>query len=86
MGSFSVYTPIVENGKKKIVVQHDPLREVRVGSLVEIQIPNGIGRDGQEYKTVKARVHMVLPTHVVCVVGNREGHPHVAERFRVIRW
>jgi hypothetical protein len=62
------------------------LRRPRRGSLVEIQIPNGIGRGGQEWKTVQAKVHMVEPTHLVCVVGKREAHPYVAETYKLIRW
>jgi hypothetical protein len=57
----------------------------RVGSLVWIQIPNGIGRHGQEWKEVKARVHIVCPTHLVCVVGGREARPYCAESYRLIR-
>jgi hypothetical protein len=61
-------------------------KTARVGSTVLIQIPNGIGRHGQEWKEVKARVHMVTPTHLVCVVGKREAHPYVAESYRLVKW
>ena len=61
-------------------------RVARVGSLVEIDIPNGIGRNGQEWKAVRAHVKMVLPTHLVCMVGNREAYPYCAETYKLIRW
>lgn len=61
-------------------------KDVRVGSSVAIQIPNGIGRFGQEWKTVKAKVKMVLPTYIVCMVGNNEAHPRVAESWKLLRW
>jgi hypothetical protein len=65
-------------------------KQARVGSLVEIQIPNGLGiKNGkvfQEYKTVRARVHLVMPEHLVCVVGKRFGHPYCAESHKLIRW
>jgi hypothetical protein len=62
-------------------------KEARVRSIVEIQIPNGRGRFGQEWKSVKARVHMVLPTHLVCVLLGASGaRPYLAETYRLIKW
>jgi hypothetical protein len=69
-----------------VKVQH----EARVGSLVQISIPNGLklvgGRAVPEYKEVRAKVKMVFPTHLVCVVGKRYGHPYVAEAYKLIKW
>ena len=62
------------------------IREARRGSLVDIQIPNGMGRNGQAWKTVHARVHMVTPMHLVCVVGGREARPYCAETYKLIKW
>lgn len=61
-------------------------KTARVGSLVEIQIPNGRSLTGQQWKSVKARVHMVLPTHLVCVVGKREARPYCAETYKLLKW
>ena len=64
-----------------------PVRLARVGSIVLIDIPNGIGRYGQEYKTVKARVAMVQPTHLVCVlVGASGARPYCADIYKLVKW
>jgi len=63
------------------------VRSARVGSLVLIDIPNGLGRNGQEYKSVRARVAMVQPTHLVCVlVGSSGARPYCAESYKLVRW
>ena len=65
-------------------------RTARVGSLIEAEIPNGLGiRNGktfQEYKTVRMRVYIVNPDSLVCAVKGREGHPYVVESYKLIRW
>lgn len=63
-------------------------KTARVGSIVLIDIPNGQGRHGQEYKEVKAKVHMVLPTHLVCrlLSDKRGANPRVAESYKLVRW
>jgi hypothetical protein len=61
-------------------------KQARIGSWVLIDIPNGRGRNGQEWKEVKARVHMVLPTHLVCVVNGREARPYCADSYKLTKW
>lgn len=62
-------------------------RNARVGSLVRINIPNGLGRMGQEWKEVRARVHIVMPTHLVCrVLGTSGAHPYCAETYTLEKW
>ena len=49
----------------------------RPGDKVRFLVPNGIGRDGVEYKTVTGRVVMVFNTHLVVNLGGRYGRPGV---------
>jgi hypothetical protein len=50
---------------------------IRPGDRVALQVPNGIGRYGQEYKTVSGRAVMCFDTHVVVNLGGRYGTPGV---------
>lgn len=65
-------------------------KTARVGSTVEIEIPAGLGiRNGrtfQEYKKVRARVYIVMPTHLVCATKGREASPYCAETYKLIKY
>jgi hypothetical protein len=56
------------------------LSEVRHGDKVTILIPNGIGRNGQEWKAKTGRAVMrgALPGSWVLNMGGRYGTPGVA--------
>ena len=63
------------------------VHDARVGSIVRIDVPNGIGRNGQEWKEIRARVHMVTPTHLVCrKLGTSGAHPYCADTYRLEKW
>lgn len=49
------------------------------GDKVKFLIPNGIGRNGVEWKEKTGRVVMVFPTHLVVNGGGRYGTPHVVD-------
>lgn len=48
-----------------------------VGDRVRFSVPNGIGRNGVEYKAVSGRVVMVFPDRLVVNMGGRYGKPGV---------
>lgn len=66
------------------------IKTPRIGSIVLIDIPNGLklvnGRAVPEYKEVKARVHIVMPSHLVCVVGKRQARPYCADTYKLVKW
>lgn len=67
------------------------IKTPRVGSIVLIDIPAGKGicngRIFQEYQEIKARVHIVMPTHLVCSkVGSSGAHPYCAEAYKLVKW
>jgi hypothetical protein len=72
----------VDNNSMKTITNKTPRR----GSVVMIDIPNGRGRYGQEWKEVKAVVQIVCDTHLVCVVGGNYARPYCAESYRLIKW
>lgn len=52
-------------------------KNLRPGQRVTFLVPNGIGRNGQEWKKKTGRVVMVFDTHAVINGGGRFGTPHV---------
>jgi hypothetical protein len=48
-----------------------------VGDRVRFLVPNGLGRDGVDYKVASGRVVMKFPTHLVVNMGGRNGKPGV---------
>lgn len=66
-------------------------KPVRAGSLVEIQVPNGLslvnGRTVQDWKKIRARVYIANDDGtIVCAKKGHEARPHVAEYWKVIRY
>lgn len=47
------------------------------GDMIRFVIPNGVGRDGIEYKTIKGRAVICLEDHVVVNIGGQHGTPKV---------
>lgn len=61
---------------------------IRPGDRVTILIPNGIGRNGPEFKEVTGRT-VIAPNgrdqlHAVINTGN-EARPYVADKFNIVR-
>lgn len=57
----------------------------RVGDRVTILVPNGIGRNGQEWKEATGRVVMKFATHCVLNMGGRFGTPGIASEHNTVR-
>jgi len=57
----------------------------RPGDRVTILIPNGIGRDGQEWKEATGKAVICSGTHVALNMGGQHGTPGVATPENVIR-
>lgn len=53
------------------------LADVRPGQRIKYQRPNGIGRNGQEYKVATGKVTMNRGTHLVVDAGGRFGRAAV---------
>jgi hypothetical protein len=51
----------------------------RPGDKIKFLVPNGIGREGVEWKAKSGKVVMVFPTHVVVNGGGKYGTPHVVD-------
>lgn len=68
----------------------DLIREIRIGSTVTIRVPNGIGRDGQEWKEAKGRATIVNflrdPANLTVALnmGGRFGTPGVATVSNIV--
>ena len=58
---------------------------LRPGRRVTFLIPNGIGRNGQEWKEKTGRVVMAFPTHVVVNGGGRYGTPYVVNENNFLK-
>lgn len=59
----------------------------RAGSIIETLIPNGMGRNGQEWKKVRAKVYIVSPNHVAArILGTSGARPIVADTYTVVRY
>ena len=58
---------------------------IRPQDRITFLIPNGIGRNGQEYTTKTGRVVMVFPTHVVVNGGGRYGTPYVVTQENFVK-
>lgn len=55
------------------------------GDMVTINVPNGIGRHGVEWKQRRGRVVMRFATHLVLNGGGRHGTPLVATPENYVR-
>ena len=49
----------------------------RVGDRVRFLVPNGIGRDGREFKVASGKVVLAYPDRLVVNMGGRYGQPWV---------
>jgi hypothetical protein len=59
--------------------------KARRGDTVVINVPNGIGRNGPEFKHARGRVVMAFSTHLVLNGGGRYGRPLVADATNYVR-
>lgn len=53
-------------------------KDIRVGDRVTIKVPNGIGRDGVEYKESTGRATIISDGHVALNMGGKYGTPGLA--------
>jgi hypothetical protein len=60
------------------------LASIRPGDRVTILVPNGFGRNGQEYKEASGRAVIVSPGHVALNMGGRYGTPGVATESNIV--
>ena len=58
---------------------------IRVGDRVTILVPNGIGRNGQEYVERTGRAIICSGTHVALNMGGKYGTPGVATPENIVR-
>ena len=63
--------------KQDEVVMAKTINDIRVGSTVTISVPNGMGRNGPEYKPKSGRAVMKGPAGWVLNMGGRFGTPAV---------
>lgn len=67
---------------------HDPVelvKNLRTGDRVTIRIPNGIGRNGQEWKEATGRVVIPSGTHAALNMGGQYGTPGVATPENIVK-
>lgn len=60
------------------------LASIRPGDRVTILVPNGFGRNGQEWKEATGRAVIVSPGHVALNMGGRFGTPGVATEENLV--
>lgn len=58
---------------------------IRPGDKVTVLVPNGIGRNGPEFKEATGRAVICSGTHVALNMGGRFGKPGVADPFNVVK-
>lgn len=56
----------------------------RQGDRVCIEVPNGIGRNGVEFKRVWGRVVMAFDDRLVLNLGGKHGQPAVAHLGNIV--
>lgn len=57
----------------------------RPGDRVTIRVPNGIGRNGLEFKEASGRVVMAFAGHLTLNMGGKFGRPGVATDANFVR-
>ena len=80
-GNISDFRPKPTNEKLAIAAQFANewlLSQIKAGDRVTILVPNGIGRNGVEYKQSTGRAVMSGPAGWVLNMGGRYGTPGVA--------
>lgn len=60
-------------------------KNLKPQSRVTFLVPNGIGRNGQEWKQKTGRVVMAFESHVVVNGGGRFGTPHVVDEKNFVK-
>jgi hypothetical protein len=58
---------------------------IRPGDRVTFLVPNGIGRNGHEWKAKSGRATLVFANHVVCNCGGRFGTPGVCNGTNYVK-
>lgn len=62
----------------------------RIGSIVEIQIPNGLkivgGKAMSELKIVRAKVYLINNGNIICAIKGREASPYAVNKYKLIKW
>jgi hypothetical protein len=61
------------------------ISNIRPGDRVTILVPNGIGRNGVEWKESTGRAVICSGTHVALNMGGRYGTPGVATPKNIVR-
>ena len=69
----------------KRMASSEVIDAIRAGDRVTILIPNGIGRNGQEWKEKTGRAVMRGPYGWVLNMGGRYGTPGVASESNTVR-
>lgn len=65
--------------------EQDLLDSVKPGDRVTIRVPNGMGRNGQEWKEATGRAVMRGPAGWVLNMGGRHGTPGIASAENIVR-
>lgn len=63
---------------------HILLASIRPGDRVTILVPNGFGRNGQEWKEATGRAVIISPGYVALNMGGRFGTPGVATEENLV--
>lgn len=61
------------------------VESIRPGDRVTILVPNGFGRNGQEWKEKTGVARICSGTHVALNMGGRYGTPGVATPTNIVR-
>lgn len=67
---------------------HDPaelVASIRPGDRVTIRVPNGIGRNGPEWKESTGKAVICSGTHAALNMGGKYGTPGVATPKNIVR-
>jgi len=60
-------------------------KNIKPHTTVTFLIPNGFGRNGQEYKQKTGKVVFAYPTHLVVNGGGRYGTPYVVDENNFVK-
>lgn len=59
--------------------------DLKKGDTVTMLVPNGIGRNGREYKEAKGKVVIPSGTHATVNMGGQYGRPGVVTPENIVR-
>lgn len=71
--------------KSNLFTPEKLVADLKKGDTVTILVPNGIGRNGQEYKEAKGKVVIPSGTHAALNMGGQYGRPGVATPQNIVR-